>query len=125
MRWDREDHQRRLEAELMQLRLPKTRSTLAQFALVGGLVLAGGVAGATTMAWIDRWNIEEEDLPGDEKRVTITDTQTGQSEVVTVPDDTAFFAIEADEGQEETLIGVTPLEDDPQDPEQEPRKKPE
>jgi hypothetical protein len=109
--WNRVDHQRRLETQIMESK-DVERAWLPGLAAAAGLVLAGGIAGATTVALIERWTVEEEDLPGDLKRVTITDNVTGESDVSTVPDDTAFFAIEG--GPEgEALLGLTPLEGDP------------
>ena len=80
-------------------------------ALCAGLFLAGGLAGAGTASLFEL-GIEEVDLPGDEKHVTIYDEASGEViDEMVVPDDTSFFAIE-DGGP---LLGVRALDDEPEE----------
>jgi hypothetical protein len=110
--WQRDDHQSRLETVLMQHATQTRRGWWRKASIVAGLVLAGGAAGATTMAVIDRWDVDEVDLPGADKLVTITDNETGESETLVVPDDTVFFGIEGGD-ESDVLLGLTPLDGDP------------
>jgi hypothetical protein len=112
--WEHGEHQRRLEKELMETQTWwQRRSWKSKAALIGGLVLAGGVAGATTMTAIEHWmvtvddvTITGDDLPGDQMQLTFTKTATGEvlsSEAV--PDDTALISIPDEQGGH-VVLGV-------------------
>ncbi len=94
--WTRVDHQRRLEMEIMERSNVGASPWMPRLATVAGLLLAGGVAGAAGATLVERWVVETEDLPGDSKRVTITDSETGAVFVDTFPDEPGSLGIELD-----------------------------
>jgi hypothetical protein len=109
--WERPEHQLHLERELReQWKMTMKSSLWAKAALITGIFVAGGIAGASTIAWWDHYHVEETDLPGDLTHVRITDTNT--QEVVMnedIPDDSGIFVIEGNGDEGETLLQVAPV----------------
>ena len=114
--WQRADHQRRLEKTIMETTSWwQKRSWRAKTAVIGGLVVVGGVAGATTATVIENWIVQVDDvtitgidLPGDQQLMTFTQTSTGEvlsSDIV--PDDTALFVIDDPEAGN-PVLALTP-----------------
>jgi hypothetical protein len=123
--WQRADHQRRLEKTIMETTSWwQKRSWRAKTAVIGGLVVVGGVAGATTATVIENWIVQVDDvtitgidLPGDQQLMTFTQTSTGEvlsSEIV--PDDTGLFVID-DPEHGNPVLALTPAgAPDPEEP---------
>ena len=114
--WDRIDHQRRLEKTIMETTSWWQRCSFrTKTAVIGGLVVVGGVAGATTATVIENWIVQVDDvtitgidLPGDQQLMTFTQTSTGEvlsSDIV--PDDTALFVIDDPEAGN-PVLALTP-----------------
>jgi hypothetical protein len=111
--WERPEHQRHLERELQEKWTMSMRSNLwAKAALITGIFLAGGIAGASTLAFVQHWLVEETPLPGDMHHVRITDTNTNQVVMdEDVGDDEGIIAIEGNGDGPDTLLRVRPAPD--------------
>jgi hypothetical protein len=108
--WERPEHQLHLERELRE-QLSMKPNLWAKAALITGIFVAGGIAGASTLAWWDHYFVEETDLPGDTTHIRITDTTT--QEVVMdeeIGDDEAIFMIEGTGGGDDTLLRLRPVD---------------
>ncbi len=110
--WDRPEHQRRLERELQERTTMSMRTSLwAKAAMITGIFLVGGVAGAGTLAFVEHYFVEETDLPGDMTHVRITDTSNGHVVMdEDIPDDAGILAIDGGD-QGDTLLQVEQVHD--------------
>jgi hypothetical protein len=106
--WNRPEHQLRLERELQERMTMSMRTSLwAKAAIITGIFVVGGVAGAGTLAFVEHYFVEETDLPGDMTHVRITDTDTQQVVMdEDIPDDSGIFVIEGDENEGDTLLNL-------------------
>ena len=110
--WDRPEHQRNLEHMLQERMNMSMRTSLwKKAAMITGIFLVGGMAGAGTLAFVEHYFVEETDLPGDMRHVRITDTNNGQVVMdEDIPDDSGILSIEGgDEG--DTLLNVQRVDD--------------
>jgi hypothetical protein len=117
--WERPEHQRRLERTLQEKWTMSIRSNLwAKAALITGIFVAGGIAGASTLALVQHWSVEETPLPGDMHHVRITDTNTNQVVMdEDIGNDEGIIAIDGGGEGPDTLLRVRPAPDpDPDHP---------
>lgn len=113
--WKNTVHQSRLEHELRKDRAMDARkSWKSRAAAITGFFLAGGLAGATGIALVERFLVEETDLEGPETHIRVTDTETG--EVImdeNIQDGDMLFHITEsdDESAEDAVLLVRPIDE--------------
>lgn len=110
--WKNTVHHSRLERELREGTHMKARkSWRLKVAMITGIFLAGGAAGATGIALVERYFVEETDLVGPETHVRITDTETGTVVMdENIRDGDGLFRItEHEEGEDDTFLIVRPI----------------
>jgi hypothetical protein len=110
--WNRPEHQQRLERELLEARKQTAMNTSIwkKAATIAVIVVAGGLAGAGTLALVEHYFVEETVLPGDMRHVRITDTTTNTVVMdEDIHNDEAIFTIDGDEDNADTLLRVRPV----------------
>ena len=112
-RWDRSEHQRQLEATLMN---QFTRSTGRHHSWLRAVVIAllvliaGGVAGASTMWLVQRLKVTE--TPGADGKRHVSVQQSDGKTVFEddLDEEEGLFAIDDEDGEGSTILKVKPID---------------